>query len=391
VASLTLTSQNEIQVGASGNVPMLSDAIEPLIRRINWRFAADAKGALWDNKYYLAVPFDDSEVNNAVLVFDLINGEWAGHDEADGLEVQAWVVRPYNGRQRLFFVSPDGWVHLYEEDFEDTQAEPYLDLLLDPDDFEQGPVWGDTLQVNGGTVVTVANNSINVGELWGIEPNRAQAIENIYADQDGIGFASGWSAPNTTAERITNGVRFWSTNGIYPVLTAPLLGVRAVQGIATQQIESLFVTRGYSTDAPLMLKRLQELDLQLQTWNPSFTVSVIPEGVNEEREVAADVVRSRVIYDRPFDRAPWDKSNADDDFDEPYRQDYSVALEAAEEMELGSGVVLDRHQEARYRYRAVVTGRAMQIKISNTQGRIRVLGARIGVRPARQNRKGVNV
>ena len=64
VMSLRQTEQNKIQ-GVS--LP-LSEPIQPLIDRINWKYASGAVAAYWDNKYYLAVPLDDAEVFGPELV-----------------------------------------------------------------------------------------------------------------------------------------------------------------------------------------------------------------------------------------------------------------------------------------------------------------------------------
>jgi hypothetical protein len=58
-------------------------------------------------------------VNNAVLVYDFVTGSWCGSDDGPGLMVTDFVELFYQGRQRLFFMSPDGFLNLYEEGFED--------------------------------------------------------------------------------------------------------------------------------------------------------------------------------------------------------------------------------------------------------------------------------
>lgn len=63
VMSLRQTEQNKIQ-GVS--LP-LSEPIQPLIDRINWKYAGNAVAAYWDNKYYLAVPLDEAELLGAEI------------------------------------------------------------------------------------------------------------------------------------------------------------------------------------------------------------------------------------------------------------------------------------------------------------------------------------
>lgn len=58
VCSITLTEQNKIQ---GVDVPVSQD-IEKTVGRINWRYADQAAGAYWANRFYLAVPLDAAEV-----------------------------------------------------------------------------------------------------------------------------------------------------------------------------------------------------------------------------------------------------------------------------------------------------------------------------------------
>lgn len=64
VMSLKQTQFNKLQSTA---IP-ISEPIQPLIDRINWRYASGACGALWDSKYYLAVPLDDARVRRESLI-----------------------------------------------------------------------------------------------------------------------------------------------------------------------------------------------------------------------------------------------------------------------------------------------------------------------------------
>lgn len=88
---------------AASEVP-LSDAIEPLMRRINWPYASAACAALWQEYYWLAVPLDGSEVNNVVLRFNTVTKRWEGYDawdEAAGVQIDRFVIADYQGRAAL--------------------------------------------------------------------------------------------------------------------------------------------------------------------------------------------------------------------------------------------------------------------------------------------------
>ena len=58
----------------------ISAPIDDVIQRINRNYASNAVAAYWNNRYYLAVPLDDSTVNNTVLVFNFILKQWESVD-----------------------------------------------------------------------------------------------------------------------------------------------------------------------------------------------------------------------------------------------------------------------------------------------------------------------
>ena len=58
----------------------LSSPISDVIARINFNAVENAVATYWENRYYLAVPLDDSEANNAVLVYNFINKAWESVD-----------------------------------------------------------------------------------------------------------------------------------------------------------------------------------------------------------------------------------------------------------------------------------------------------------------------
>ena len=58
----------------------LSAPIADVIERINFNAVDKAVATYFENRYYLAVPLDDSEVNNAVLVYNFINKAWESVD-----------------------------------------------------------------------------------------------------------------------------------------------------------------------------------------------------------------------------------------------------------------------------------------------------------------------
>jgi len=99
-----------------GDVKPLSDPISDIIATINWGSIDRAVSKYFNNRYYLAVPTNDSTINNTLLIFNFINNEWESVDTfptdfcIDGLH-----VLEYNGTQRLHCTSTVGWVYVMEE------------------------------------------------------------------------------------------------------------------------------------------------------------------------------------------------------------------------------------------------------------------------------------
>ena len=58
----------------------ISAPIDDVIQRINRNYASNAVATYWNNRYYLAVPLDDSTVNNTVLVYNFILRQWESVD-----------------------------------------------------------------------------------------------------------------------------------------------------------------------------------------------------------------------------------------------------------------------------------------------------------------------
>lgn len=105
--------------GAPATVSM---DVDDVIQRINWNRSQHAVAKYYNNRYYLAVPLDDSFTNNAVLVYNFLNKAWESVDTypAD-FDVVDFCVITYGNRKRLFAGSSKGSLYLLEEsDTSDT-------------------------------------------------------------------------------------------------------------------------------------------------------------------------------------------------------------------------------------------------------------------------------
>lgn len=100
----------------------VSQDIEPILRqRINWRAAAGACAAVWEDCYYLAVPIDGSTANNAILSFNFVNQAWEGvHTFPAGVQLDTLTLATIGGKKRLMATDfAAGRQYLLYEDFED--------------------------------------------------------------------------------------------------------------------------------------------------------------------------------------------------------------------------------------------------------------------------------
>tara|TARA_B100000085_G_scaffold58318_3_gene51167 strand:- start:1016 stop:3199 length:2184 start_codon:yes stop_codon:yes gene_type:complete len=181
-----------------------------------------------------------------------------------------------------------------------------------------------------------------------------------------------------------------------------------LDGVTTEQISSYLLTRGYGQPS-VDHKNYRTATVNIKTWNPQYTIKARPDGVEEGQTLCTDRTKSRLNYYRPFDAAPFTPTNANLDHATPYREDYSVALVAANEfsitseadeelttesgdliyqeaydateadrLNLGSGVQLDRMQETMEPFALTPRmGRYTQLEITNTQGRIELTQANL--------------
>lgn len=145
-------------------------------------------------------------------------------------------------------------------------------------------------------------------------------------------------------------------------------------------------TRGYvlGSSDPQYFRNAR---LVIETCAPSFTVSTIVDGVNETRAIASNVTRSRTKYHR-FGVEDWDDSNANDDADDPGREDYCVVLDQSGGTELGTnGLILNQRQETIESYPLRDRGRWLAMELTNTQGSIALKAVTVDARPKRNYAK----
>ncbi len=94
----------------------LSAPIDDVIQRINSAFASESVGIYWENRYYLAVPLDGSQSNNAILVYNFLNKSWESVDiYPENFDVHRFLIGIRNNKRRLWAVDPNEGIFLLEE------------------------------------------------------------------------------------------------------------------------------------------------------------------------------------------------------------------------------------------------------------------------------------
>jgi len=319
VISLSVSESGKLQ---GLDVP-ISEPIQPLIDRINWKAATNAVAAYHQSRYYLAVPIDGAEKNNAVFVYDFKNQAWSGYDQSDQigkagtcsnatykndrtcvLGSGTWTAETgildmftfsYLGAERLFFLTTDGFVNLYDDAMYSGDADEGVDIT-------------NTSTRN----ITQTNISTEV-------ISRGYSFNSIDFKQ----------FTQVDFQIATNGVV--GATGI--TLTAQFDGVSENSSILT---------------------------------NEDGTTKYIN--------------FSRTKYDKPFDKANFVESNVSDDYMTKFRQDYSTVLTTALNPNT-TGFDPDAKQESTHKARFNGRGRFVQYKITNDLGICEVKGIKTTAMP----------
>lgn len=259
-----------------------------------------------------------NDVNTHVAVYDLLRGKWCGTDTGKALMVKAWQIHPFDGEDRLFFVSEDGFINLYE-------YTPYDEVA--------------TESLSNNLHATGVYDAFGYAFSTGLTPGR------LYVYSSGAYETKIVNGDEVLAGGVSVGYFIARASTIYSYgATGNTIGFAYRRVDWTLDIEEL----DFAVDTRLYRwgssepKRVPWLELQLRTWRPEFTIKAVGEGYNEEWELRSAVTRSRETYARPHTRQPYDLSNYGDDHATRGREDYSVLL--------GDGTVASGEVEAELRY-----------------------------------------
>jgi hypothetical protein len=320
------------------------------------------------------VPFYNC--NTAVAVYDFQTQTWNGNDQTDYVtHVKEFITPTLQGRQRLVAVTEDGLLRLWEEGFEDERlvavSTPYVDITV-----ESQPATGKTIRLNTltGDVVTASTPaSSNSGLTWGTSTT-ALARTNLYSGWAGIP----WTTTGGTVTQTDWGIRYTASTSTLPDIALNGVTIKnsgafdwayvdIISGtlVTPQSVSTSLTTRAYAMQDSAG-KSFEWATAIVETWNPSFSLTGLTDGVNETATLASAQTRDSTRYTTNNTTA-WVSTNANNDHGNPWREDYSVS--AGTGFNLGSGVVLELHQESLVRLRMAQRGNTAQVTLANTQGR----------------------
>ena len=100
----------------------LSSPIEGIMQRITKEYVHNATSVYFDNRYYLAIPIDESSTNNALVIYNFINKQW---ESVDSIASTSWdftylVVGGADSQRGVYCINRNGGVHRYEARSDDT-------------------------------------------------------------------------------------------------------------------------------------------------------------------------------------------------------------------------------------------------------------------------------
>jgi hypothetical protein len=96
-----------------GNDTPLSSTITATIARINKDYWQNSVAIYYNNRYFIAVPIDNSDKNNAIIIFNLINKQWESVDtvNAAGWNISNLIVAGEGSSRGIYAVNDIGGIH----------------------------------------------------------------------------------------------------------------------------------------------------------------------------------------------------------------------------------------------------------------------------------------
>jgi len=351
-------------------------------------------------------------VNNLVLVYDTFTQAWAGTDEFDGMNICRFFKLTINGSLRLCYVTFDGEVRIVEEHgAQDEIFSPptpaYIDLIVV--DYPH-TTSGQTVQIGGGTLVSVGPGLSNAGTAWAAGGLLPDIGNRLWTDSD-TGYATTnstvWTTGGLTIQQLDRGIRVWSADATLPDVkingvsvtssgyygtnvdaTEPeafcYLDCSTDQVVAQSAIATELLTRGYHGAQPWQ-KRFTDARLIVDTWDPTLTITAETPGPGETETLVSAWTRDRALL---ATGDTWATTNSGDDHGDRGREDYSVVLDDGQDgVDLGvNGVNLDQMQSYEHHESLSRTQDWFcQLRITNTTGRATVKACHVNARAGKRS------
>ena len=155
-------------------------------------------------------------------------------------------------------------------------------------------------------------------------------------------------------------------------------GYQDISGSTVAEISYSLTTRAYDTSNLIHFQRRMFMDAG--TIRPSFSVYAYTEGANEVSTLIEDQTYSR-SESWKFADSDYDLTNANDNYNRPYRKDYSTGPDS---IQCGSGFQPEMYQEYRFPLLTRRQGRLTWLQLTNAQGYLKLMSigaeARMGQR-----------
>jgi len=392
VVSLRHTEQGEM----FGVDEPISKPIQPLIDSIDWRYGHKIRMAYWDNKLFVAVPLGSPYNEATENVFASTSYPDGGLILVDNLIIgQKYRFEPGVDAATLGIYSDD-WTGLLTTtpttSFSWTTNSESM-TVQGPAESNSGALLletGDYLLLETGDKLLLDPQSIPVTStikraVEG-ENNAILVYDFLNKQWSGVDYGSGAHPAMRATEFLIGPVGgvsrllFADADGYINLMEEAFDGDDARNTSSSnyngrEDIDTTLTTRGYR--APSKEYRFGTVArLNLATWKPSYTISYQTEGVNETQTLVSAKTKSNTRYTRPFTKVAYDATNVNDDHGTAYREDYSLDIDSG--ISAGSGFNPNRLQDFQEKYR--VSARESeygQIKVVNTQGRIRIKEATV--------------
>jgi len=96
-----------------GTETPMSESINETINRINKDHWEESRAVYFDNRYYIAVPLDDAQRNNAILIFNFLNSQWESIDMVDNVDwdIENLIVAGSGLARGVYAINQLGGIH----------------------------------------------------------------------------------------------------------------------------------------------------------------------------------------------------------------------------------------------------------------------------------------